>query len=138
MSAEVFIDTNILVYAHDKDAGAKHEKARALVTRFWDRRQQPFLSIQVLQEMHVNLVRLGLPVEESIDKVSNYLAWRVIENTRQLLKQGFSVQQQWRLSFWDALIVAAAQQAGAGVLWSEDLSEGQRFGSVEVMNPLKD
>ena len=136
MSADLFIDSNILVSAHDVDAGEKHDKAKALIRPFWEQREQPFLSVQVFQEVHVNLVRLGVPMDQSVATVSNYFAWRVIESTKQLLKNGFENQQRWQLSFWDALIVAAAQQAGVTTLWSEDMNEGQRYGSVQVVNPL--
>jgi len=136
MTADVFIDSTILVYAHDADAGEKHQKAQALIRPFWNQRAQPFLSVQVFQEVHVNLVRLGVPVAQSVTTVSNYFAWRVIESTRQLLKKGFENQQRWQLSFWDSLIVAAAQQAGVNTLWSEDLNEGQCYEAVQVVNPL--
>ena len=56
MNDNVFIDTNILVYAHDKDAGLKHSKASQIVATFWEQRQRPFISTQVLQELHVNLL----------------------------------------------------------------------------------
>ncbi len=135
-AADVFIDTNILVYAHDLDAGAKHAKAAALVRGFWEQRESPVVSVQVLQEMHVNLVRLGATVDESVDTTTHYLSWRVMENTRALLRKGWEAQQRWQLSFWDALIVAAAMQAGVSTLWSEDLNADQDFDGVTVVNPL--
>ena len=76
IAVDIFIDTNILIYAHDVDAGEKHDKASQLVRDFWDRRAVPSLSIQVLQEMHVNLIRKGVSVDESADTVRRYLAWR--------------------------------------------------------------
>ena len=137
MNVDLFVDTNILVYAHDRNAGAKHETARGLVKAFWGQRQVPCVSIQVLQELHVNLTRRKIPTQESARTVARYLSWRVIENTRSLLQQAFQVQQRWKLSFWDALIVAAAQRANASRLWSEDLNEGQDYGGVVVENPLR-
>lgn len=75
MSAvDIFLDTNILIYAHDVDAGEKHTKAAQLVRKFWDRPEIPAVSIQVLQEMHVNLVRKGVPLEDSAGTVCSYLA----------------------------------------------------------------
>ena len=136
IAVDTFVDTNILIYAHDLDAGEKHDKASQLVRDFWDRREVPSLSIQVLQEMHVNLIRKGISVDESADTVRRYLAWRVINNTKTILSRAFDVQQRWQLSFWDAAVVAAAQQAGASVLWSEDLNPGQNYGGVVVVNPL--
>jgi predicted nucleic acid-binding protein len=136
IAIDLFIDTNILIYAHDRDAGDKHDKASRLLRDLWDRRNVPSLSIQVLQEMHVNLVRKGVAVDQSADTVRRYLAWRVINNTKALLRRAFAVQQRWQLSFWDAAVVAAAQQAGASTLWSEDLNPGQHYDTVAVINPL--
>lgn len=136
IAVDIFIDTNVLIYAHDLDAGEKHDKASRLVRDLWDRRVVPSLSIQVLQEMHVNLIRKGVSVDESADTVRRYLAWRVMNNTKTLLRRAFDVQQRWQLSFWDSAIVAAAQQAGASALWSEDLNAGQNYGGVVVVNPL--
>ena len=135
-AVDIFIDTNILIYAHDLDAGDKHERAAQLIRGFWDRGEVPALSVQVLQEMHVNLVRKGVPVEESAETVQAFLAWRVINNTKPIFRRALGIQQRWQLSFWDASIVAAAQQAGASELWSEDLSPGQNYGGALVVNPL--
>jgi predicted nucleic acid-binding protein len=136
IAVDIFIDTNILLYAHDLDADDKYHTASQLVRGLWEERKVPALSIQVLQEMHVNLIRKGVSVEESVEMVLRYLAWRVIHNTKTMLRRAFDVQQRWQLSFWDAAIVAAAQQAGARVLWSEDLNPGQNYGGVVVENPL--
>lgn len=136
IAVDIFIDTNVLIYAHDLDAGEKHDRASQLVRGFWERREIPSLSVQVLQEMHVNLIRKGVSIDASADTIRRYLAWRVINNTKTILSRAFDVQQRWQLSFWDAAIVAAAQQAGASALWSEDLSTGQNYGSVVVVNPL--
>ncbi len=135
-AVDIFIDTNILIYAHDLDAGDKHHRASQLLRDFWDRRNVPCLSIQVLQEMHVNLIRQGVAVAESAATVRRYLAWRVVNNTKTLLRRAFDVQQRWQLAFWDSAVIAAAQQAGASVLWSEDLNPGQDYGGVVVVNPL--
>jgi len=136
MNGDVFVDTNILVYAHDRQAGEKHAKAKALVEGFWTHRQTPSVSVQVLQELHVNLVRKGIEVDRSARIVSRYFSWRLIDNTRHLLRQAFAVQQRWQISFWDSLIVAAAQRANTAELWSEDLSNGQDYDGVRVVNPL--
>ena len=136
MNVDIFIDTNILVYAHDKDAGAKHIRAKALIEGFWNRREIPSLSIQVLQELHVNLVRKAIEAERSAQIVSRYLSWRVVDNTAHLLRQAFAEQQRWQVSFWDSLILAAVRRAGVSTLWSEDLNEGQDYGGLSIINPL--
>lgn len=136
IAVDLFIDTNILIYAHDLEAGDKHDKALQLIRGIWERREIPALSIQVLQEMHVNLTRKGISIDESVDTVRRYFAWRVINNTKTLLRHAFDVQQRWQLSFWDASVVAAAQQAGAHVMWSEDFNAGEDYGGVVAVNPL--
>ena len=135
-AVDVFLDTNVLVYAYDRDAGNKHEKALRLVRGFWERGEVPVLSIQVLQEMHVNLVRRGIGVEQSANIVEQYLAWRVVSNTKPIFRRALEVQRRWQLSFWDSSIVSAAQQARVRELWSEDFNPGQVYNGVLVVNPL--
>lgn len=138
MSARYFVDTNILMYAHDASAGEKHERAKAIVEELW-RDRSGALSTQVLQELAVNLRRkTGRPVDlkGTREIVADYLAWQVVVNGTESILEAIDLQGRYQLSFWDALIIQAAQTAGAGVLYSEDLSAGQEFGSVRVVNPL--
>ena len=140
MSAEHFVDTNILMYAHDVSAGDKHERARALVEHLWHSRSAA-VSTQVLQELCVNLQRKAarpLSARATREIVADYLAWEVVVNDGVSILEALELQQRHRLSFWDALIVHAAERAGASVLYSEDLSDGQAYGSVRVVNPLID
>jgi predicted nucleic acid-binding protein len=132
----VFVDTNILVYAHDKDAGDKYLIAKAKVASLWNRQILPSISVQVLQEFHVNLVRKKVKASDAREAVLNYLEWDVIDNDRTLLLEGMRLQETWRLSFWDALIIAAAKRAKVKELWSEDLNPGQNFEGVVVINPF--
>jgi predicted nucleic acid-binding protein len=132
----VFVDTNILVYAHDKDAGDKYLIAKAKVESLWNRQILPSISVQVLQEFHVNLVRKKVKASDAREAVLNYLEWDVIDNDRALLLEGMRLQETWRLSFWDALIIAAAKRAKVKELWTEDLNPGQNFEGVVVINPL--
>jgi len=137
MSAEVFVDTNLLYYASTDSPDPRHACARELVESLWSEPGKAAISVQVLQELHVNLVRKGgLDPSVSWRRVSDYLAWKVIDNDRSLLSSAFDVQTRWRLSYWDSLIVAAAQRSGAPVLWSEDLAGGQRYDNIRVLNPL--
>lgn len=134
-----FVDTNILVYAEDRDAKAKHEVARDLVLGLW-RDRSGVLSVQVLQEFYVTVTRkLKKPLAPARARaaVGEYLTWTVVENTGPLLLDAMELQQESRLSFWDALVVQAALEAGCDTLWSEDLNAGQRFGSLLVVNPFR-
>jgi len=137
MSAEhIFVDTNILVYAHDHQAGEKYRIARDRVAWLWSRPLPPAISIQVLQEFYVNLIRKGVSDSEAKEAVSDYLSWDVMGNDGNLLLAGIDLRERWQISFWDGLILAAAKRAGARVLWSEDLSIGQDYGGLIVVNPL--
>ena len=139
MSDKFFVDTNILMYAHDKAAGEKHERAKALVEDLWQNRSGA-VSTQVLQELAVNLRRKAgksLDAKATRDVVSDYLAWQVVVNGGDSILEALDMEARYRISFWDALIIQAAQTAGADVLYSEDLSDGQRYGSVKVENPFK-
>jgi len=133
-----FVDTNVLVYAEDRDAKTKHDVARDLVLQLWNAREG-VLSVQVLQEFYVNATRkLKKPMTaaRALDIVQEYLAWTVIENTGRLLVDAVRLQQKAQLSLWDALVVQAAIDAGCDRLYSEDLNAGQRFGPVLIVNPF--
>jgi predicted nucleic acid-binding protein len=134
-----FVDTNILVYAEDRDAKSKHEIARELILQLWDDRDG-VLSVQVLQELYVSVTRkLKKPLSsaKALAIVEEYLTWTVVENTGRLLIEAIALQQRAQLSFWDALVVQAAIEAGCDRLYSEDLNAGQKFGAVTVVNPFK-
>ncbi len=137
MAAERFLDTNILLYGYDLDAPAKRSVAQTLIERAWIEPGRTAISIQVLQEFHVNFVRHGHPAAEATALVGDFALWEVIENSLALFRLGLSVQQQWQLSLWDAMIVAAAQSSGASELISEDFTHGQDFGGVRVVNPFR-
>jgi predicted nucleic acid-binding protein len=134
-----FVDTNILVYAEDRDAGTKNETARSLVLDLWDS-GDGVVSVQVLQEFFVTVTRkLSKPMRPNTASriVNEYLSWRVVENTGDLLRVGIDLAQSAKLSLWDALIVAAAQHAGCDRLVTEDLSHQRRFGSLRIENPFR-
>ena len=138
MSDKFFVDTNILMYAHDTGAGTKHDRARALVEDLW-RTRSGVLSTQVLQELCVNLRRkTGRPLGTRAIReiVVDYLSWEVVVNGGESILEALDLEERYQISFWDALVVQAAQQAGADVLYSEDLSDGQAYGPVRVVNPL--
>ena len=123
MSAKAFVDTNVLVYAHDSSAGEKHEQAKSLVKNLWIEKTG-VLSTQVLQEFYVTVRRKVLhPGDIGTAKrwLSHYLNWQVIESDGNAVLHAIDVEQRYQLSFWDALIVQAANQAGTTLLYSEDL-----------------
>ena len=138
MSDKCFVDTNILVYAHDRSAGVKHQRAGALVEQLWDSGKGA-LSTQVLQELCINLRRKAgnpLSTDEVRLLIRDYSAWEVVTNTPLSILKTLEIETRYKISFWDALIVQAAEDAGASILYSEDLADGQRYGAIRVMNPL--
>jgi len=138
MSDKYFVDTNILVYAHDISADAKHERAKALVEQLW-RDRTGVVSTQVLQELVVNLrrkARRPLDARATREIIADYLSWQVVTNRGDSVLEALDLEQRYRISFWDALIIHAAQESGARLVYSEDLSDGQRYGEVRVVNPL--
>jgi predicted nucleic acid-binding protein len=134
-----FVDTNILIYAEDRDAKVKHQVARSLIVELWDSREG-VVSVQVLQEFYVNVtkkLKKPLSAAKAQEIVEEYLAWTVVDNTGRMVVDAIELQRSAQLSFWDALIVQAAIQTGCDTLYSEDMNSGQRFGSVTVVNPFK-
>lgn len=138
-SALQFLDTNVLIYAHDRSAGAKHDRARMLITDLWNS-GKGCLSIQVLQEFYVNVTRnvprpLDGPTAAQI--ISDLARWTVhVPNVADVLG-AIEVQQRNQISFWDAMIVASAVQLGCEVIWSEDLKPGHIYEGVRVTNPFE-
>jgi predicted nucleic acid-binding protein len=138
MSDRFFVDTNILMYAHDSAAGEKHEKAKAVVEGLWETRAG-VVSTQVLQELAVNLrkrAKRPLDAKATREVVSDYLAWQVVVNDGGSILEALDLEARYQISFWDALVIQAAHAAGAAVLYSEDLSNGQSYGQVQAVNPL--
>jgi len=140
MSDKYFVDTNILVYAHDRTAGIKRLRAQKLLERLWDS-GQGVLSTQVLQELCINLRRIAgnpLPMGEVRLLIREYSTWEIVTNTPESVLLALEIENRYKTSFWDALILQAAERSGASILYSEDLAAGQRYGAVQVVNPLVD
>ena len=138
MVDKYFVDTNILLYAHDRSAGLKHERARGLVERLWTS-GEGVLSTQVLQELCINLRRKiarPLPAEEIRQIIQDYLSWEIVVNSPRSVLHALDIELRYQISFWDALVLQAAEGSGAAILYSEDLAAGQKYGAVQVVNPL--
>jgi len=138
MSGKFFVDTNILIYAHDRSAGRKHQAAKALVEELWAS-AEGVLSTQVLQELCINLrrkVNPPLSADEVRRLLQDYLAWQVVPNAPEAVVPALDLELRYKISFWDALIVHAAEVAGASTIYSEDLGDRQKFGAVRVVNPF--
>jgi predicted nucleic acid-binding protein len=142
MSAEAprqFVDTNILVYAHDVSAGGKHVRARQLLEDLWTQ-GRGCLSIQVLQEFYVNItakVRHPLPPEVARQRLEDLSYWTVHSPTATDVLAATQLQQSARLSFWDAMIIVSALRLECATLWSEDLQHRQVIHGLTIANPFQ-
>jgi predicted nucleic acid-binding protein len=136
MNARRFLDTNILLYAYDLDAPEKRVIALRYVKEGWAAYGESAISVQVLQEMHVNLCKRGVSRSDAALIVRDFTNWPVVDNTLEILQAALDVQARWKLSLWDSLIITAASASGATELISEDLNHGQDYGGVRVINPF--
>lgn len=137
MNVKTFVDTNVLIYAHDVDAGTKHETAKAVLRDLWHYRAG-VLSTQVLQEFYVNVTRkiaAPLPKPSARAVVDSYVVW-CMDTTPAEIAAAFRIEDEAGIGFWDAMIVAAARRAGAEQILSEDLNAGQIVCGVRIVNPF--
>lgn len=138
MLVRTFVDTNILVYAYDADAGPKHERAGAILVELWES-ESGVVSTQVLQEFYVTVTKKlskPLPKRTAREVVATYESWSVYRPVVHDVVAASELEERHRLAFWDALIVVAAQRSGTAQLLSEDLQDGRRIGDVRISNPF--
>ncbi|MFV2063594.1 MAG: PIN domain-containing protein [Chloroflexota bacterium] len=139
MTAELtFVDTNVLLYAHDRSAGSKRDVAAALVADLWTSRLG-VLSTQVLQEFYVNATRklprpLSAPRARAI--ISNYATWPVRRVEPVDVVAASRLEKRHHLPFWDALVIVCAARVGALRLVSEDMQHGRVIAGVRIENPF--
>jgi predicted nucleic acid-binding protein len=137
MTDKIFVDTNILVYAHDTESRDKHAVARDVLRELWHE-GAGIISPQVLQEFYVTVTRkiaIPLPKQDARLVVDTYAPWCTLVSSTEILL-AFRIEEQASLSFWDSLIVASASSAGATKLLSEDLNAGQTIAGVTIENPF--
>lgn len=133
-----FVDTNILIYAHDREQGQRHVTARAVIENLWES-GDGVLSTQVLQELYVNLSRkLRKPMTRRRARavVERYAAWPVQVIGPADILAASELEQRHTLAFWDALLVVAAQRLGATRLLTEDMQHGRTIGGVRIESPF--
>lgn len=139
MSDKAFVDSNVLIYAHDVDAGRKREVASGLLRDLWFARTG-VLSTQVLHEFYVNVtrkIRTPLPKAEARRVVGTYMPW-CLQPEASDVDEAFRIEDEAGISFWDALIVAAAARSGAARVLSEDFNPGQVISGVTLINPFEE
>jgi predicted nucleic acid-binding protein len=135
MSVE-FVDTNIFVYANDRDAGARHAASIDLLADLWARRAGA-LSTQVLAEFYLAAIRkLHMASEEAEAAIRPLSAWIIHQAGHADVLSAIRLQRRHRLSWWDAMVLNSAIRTDATVLWTEDMKHGQRFGELTIRNPF--
>lgn len=132
-----FVDTNVLVYAHDRSSGAKHDAAIALLGRLTEQGNIA-TSIQVLTEFYsVATKKMGMSSEEAESHLADFGWWLIHRPAHQDLLRAARLQRKHKLSWWDALMLTSVESLGSVVVWTEDLSHGHRYGTVQALNPFK-
>jgi len=138
MPDKVFLDTNILVYAHDKENPDKKAKSQAILFECL-RNGTGVISAQVLSEFFVTItrkVKQPMPSDRAKKEIVLLSTIATVDIDATLVVEAVNIKERWQLSYWDSLILAAAERAGCGTVCSEDMSDGQRYGSLVVCNPF--
>jgi predicted nucleic acid-binding protein len=133
-----FVDTNILIYAHDRSAGDRHIRARDLLRELWHS-GEGCLSVQVLQEFYVNVIQgVAKPLTSDVAAqiIGALSVWQVHRPGTEDILDAIRLQGRYQISFWDAMIVTSARQLGCQTIWSEDLNPGQVYDTVTVSSPF--
>lgn len=135
MSVE-FVDTNVLLYAHDRGAGTKHARSVELLERLFED-GSGVLSVQVLSEFYAAATKKLAMKSEQAEAVISYLGdWTIHRPGRDDVLRAAQLHRRHKVAWWDAMILNSAIEAGCSVLWTEDLNHGQRYGTVTVRNPF--
>ena len=137
MTERTFVDSNILIYAHDKYAGPKQRIAALRLNELW-KHGSGVISPQVMQEFYVNSTRkLSVPLskQEAQDILVDFSPW-CVATTMSEVYSACQIEDEARINFWDALIVASACTAGATRILSEDMNHGQEISGVRIENPF--
>jgi len=137
MNATVFVDTNVFIYAIDNAEKSKQQAAGDWRIRLWQHRLGR-VSFQVLQEFYVKAVHRWPAARDVVrDEIRDLLAWQPVAIEAGTIDSAWKVQDRYQISFWDALIVAAAKSISCGYLLTEDLQHEQNLDGVVVINPFR-
>ena len=136
-AAWAFVDTNVLLYSIDDTEPHKQGIAAALLEQL-GRSNTGVLSTQVLLEFAFNLTRKFKLSQTTAERMTTaYTAWQVVDSDVPLVLLGLARSAQNQVSIWDAMVIEAALRCGAKTLYTEDLTHGQRFGGLTVVNPFQ-
>jgi predicted nucleic acid-binding protein len=134
-AVKAFVDTNVFLYLYASSDRTKFARARNLLHELRDG-NRVLLSTQVVQEFYVNARRLQVAGSELSEAVSMLLALPLVVVGEAEIQAAITHEKRYQITFWDALIVSSAESGGAGLLYTEDLNDGQQYGTVMVCNPF--
>ena len=140
MNDKFFIDTNILVYAHDTEDTVKQQKAQAVIFE-GIRSEKAVISTQVISEFYVIItkkIKSPLPRSKAKEEIKYLSILEMVEIDLTLIFQALNHQDEWKISYWDALILASAGRAKCPKVLSEDFNHQHKYGDIVVENPLLD
>jgi len=138
MNANIFVDTNILVYARDSSEGEKQTKALNWLGSLW-KNENGKISAQVLNEYYVTVtqrLKPGLPIDQARADIRALTVWKPLNVSAKLIESCWDIQDQYHYSWWDSLILTAAQFLDCRYLISEDMQHQQRIGELTILNPF--
>ena len=138
MTGKIFLDTNIIVYAHDRSSGEKNRIAEDILLYLWESKRG-ILSTQVMQEFYVIITRKipsPLPIMDAKKILEYFMTWQVVINDTHTVLQAIDIQKKHGFSFWDSLILQSSIQGNADILFSEDMSDGLAIENLKIINPF--
>jgi predicted nucleic acid-binding protein len=138
MNARIFVDTNILVYSRDKSEEAKQAIALQWLAILWQQRSGR-ISFQTLNEFYVTVtqrLKPGLSRPEAQADIRNLLLWNPIPVDSTVMENAWLIQERHRFSWWDSLILSAAQIQDCTIILSEDMQHEQQIGNMTIINPF--
>lgn len=138
MTGKIFLDTNIIVYAHDRSSGKKNRIAEDILLYLWESKRG-ILSTQVMQEFYVIITRKipsPLPIMDAKKILEYFMTWQVVINDTHTVLQAIDIQKKHGFSFWDSLILQSSIQGNADILFSEDMSDGLAIENLKIINPF--
>jgi len=138
MHVNCFVDTNLLVYARDSSEPLKQQQALKWMSHLWSSRTGR-LSFQVLQEFYITVtekLRPGMDIKAARQDMRTFMVWKPLPVDIDVVERAWTIQDRYQISWWDALIVSAAQLADCQFLLTEDLQNGQKFRNLQTVNPF--
>ena len=140
MKDKIFLDTNILVYAHDRSSGDKNVVAKEIMDYLWESKKG-VISVQVLQEFFVCVTQKilkPLPIKNARMILEYLSTWEVVANDKYITLRAIEIQERYRFSYWDSLIIQAAIQGRARLVFTEDLPGSHAVKDLKIINPFKE